>query len=52
MEQIAKHIPYADAAWLRHRLAMLSDDQVRPATPIRRRAFSREPQMRRSAADA
>jgi hypothetical protein len=29
MEQITKHIPYADARWLGHRLAMLSEEQIR-----------------------
>ena len=31
MEQITKHIPRADAKWLGHRLAMLSEEQVRDA---------------------
>ena len=29
MEQVAKHIPRADVAWLGHRLALLSEEQVR-----------------------
>jgi hypothetical protein len=29
MERVTKHIPHADAAWLGHRLAMLSDEQIR-----------------------
>ena len=29
MEQITKHVPHADAIWLGHRLAMLSEGQVR-----------------------
>ena len=29
MEQITKHIPRADAKWLGHRLAMLSEEQIR-----------------------
>jgi hypothetical protein len=31
MEQVTKHIPHADAAWLGHRLAMLSEEQIRDA---------------------
>jgi hypothetical protein len=31
MEQITKHVPHADATWLAHRLAMLSEDQIRDA---------------------
>jgi hypothetical protein len=29
MEQIARHIPRADAKWLGHRLSMLSEKQIR-----------------------
>ena len=29
IEQITKRIPHADAAWLGHRLAMLSEEQIR-----------------------
>jgi hypothetical protein len=29
MEKITQHIPRADARWLGHRLAMLTDDQIR-----------------------
>lgn len=29
MEQVAKHIPRADAKWLGHRLSMLSEEQIR-----------------------
>lgn len=29
MEQIAKHVPRADARWLGRRLSMLSEEQVR-----------------------
>ena len=29
MERIAKHIPHADATWLGHRLASLSEEQIR-----------------------
>ena len=29
MEQVTKHIPHTDVAWLGHRLAMLSEEQIR-----------------------